>query len=159
MGNSYKEIQDAIKVTLDADSWFDETSSSIQTVEVNERETELRHKESYAGFLYSELPALTISATGKESDLNTTQEIREEFLVECRLVTRARDEQSGMDTHLGKIKEVERVLRKQITSSDDLGINAFVFDVNTEKEETEKDGTYWIFKTLTFCTVEIIETY
>jgi hypothetical protein len=157
--SSYKEIQDAIKVTLDADSWFDGTSSSIQKVEVNEREVDLMHKPPYVGFRYSELPALTIKAIGKESDLNTTREIREDFTVRLRLVTRARDEQSGMDTHLGKVKEIERVLRKQITSTEELGIDAFVTNVNTEMEDNEKDGEYWIFKTLTFCNVEIIETY
>lgn len=157
--SSYKEIQDAIKTTLDADSWFDETSSSIQLVEVNEREIEIRHKPQYLGFKYSELPALTIKAVGKDSSLHTTQEIQEQFEVELRLITRSRAAQSGRDTHLGKVKEIERVLRKQVSSSDDLGINAFVFDVNTEMEDTEKDGNYYIFKTTTFCTVEIIETY
>jgi len=159
MSNSYKEIQDAIKTTLDADSYFDGTSASVETIEVNERQIELRHKPQYLGFLYSELPTLTIKAVGKESDLNTTREIREEFLVQCRLISRSRDEQSGMDTHLGKVKEIERVLRKQLTSADDLGINAFVTDVNTEHEDIEKDGNYYVYKTLTFCTVEIIETY
>ena len=157
--SSYHEIQDAVKTTIDADSYFDGSSSSVQTTEVNERKVEVRHKPQYMGFLYSELPALTIKCIGKESDLNTTREIREEFTVEMRLITRARDEQSGMDTHLDKIKEIERVLRKQVTSADDLGINAFVTEVNTELEETDKDGNYWVFKTLTFCTVEIIETY
>jgi hypothetical protein len=157
--SSYKEIQDAIKTTLDADSWFDETSATIEKVEVNEREVDIRHKPQYAGFLYSELPALTIKAIGKESDLNTTREIREEFLVQCTLITRARNEQSGMDTHLGKVKEIERVLRKQVTSADDLGINAFCYDVNTEMQASQKDGNYWVFQTITFVTVEVIETY
>jgi hypothetical protein len=157
--SSYKEIQDAIKTTLDADSWFDETSSTIQKTEVNERKVELRHKPQYMGFLYSELPAFTIKCVGKESELNTTREIQENFEVEMRLITRARDEQTGMDTHWGKIKEVERTLRKQVTSADDLGINAFVTEVHSEIEEIEKDGDYWVFKTLTFCNVEIIETY
>jgi len=159
MASSYKEIQDAIKTTIDADSYFDETSSTVKTTEVNERKAELRHKPQYMGFLYGELPAFTINCIGKESDLNTTREIREEFLVEMRLITRARDEQSGMDTHWGKIKEVERTLRKQVSSDDDLGIDAFVFDVNSEIETIDKDGDYWVFKTLTYCTVEIIETY
>lgn len=157
--SSYKEVQDAIKTTVDADSYFDGSTSSVNTVEVNEREIDIRHKAQYAGFLYSELPSLTIKAIGKESELNTTREISEFFTVQCKMITRARNEQSGMDTHLGKVKELERVLRKQVTSSDDLGINAFVTDVNTELEENEADANYWIFKSLTFLTVEIIETY
>jgi hypothetical protein len=159
MASSYKEVQDAIKATLDADSWFDETSSTIQKTEVNERKAELRHKPQYMGFLYSELPAFTIKCVGKESSLHTTREIQENFEVEMRLITRSRNEQTGMDTHWGKIKEVERALRKQVTSADDLGINAFVTEVRSEIEEIEKDGDYWVFKTLTFCDVEIIETY
>lgn len=157
--SSYKEIQDAIKTTIDADSYFLGTKATVLTVEVNEREGELRHKPIYSGFLYSELPALTISAIGKESELETVQEIKEDFLIQCRLITRARDEQAGMDTHWLKVKEIERVLRKQISSADDLGICGFVTNVNTEHEPTEKDGTYWIIKTLTFLNVEVIETY
>ena len=159
MGSSYKEVQDAIKTTVDADSWFTGLAATVNTTEVNEREVDIRHKPQYAGFLYSELPSLTFKAIGKESDLNTTREIREEFLVQCTLITRARNEQSGMDTHLGKVKELERVLRKQVTSADDLGINAFCFDVNTEMQPSQKDGNYWVFTTITFVTVEVIETY
>jgi len=131
MASSYKEVQDAVKTTIDADSWFDETSSTIQKTEVNERIPDIRHKPEYRGFLYSELPAMTIKAIGKESELHTVQEIREVFLVQLVLITRARNEQSGMDTHLGKVQQVERVLRIQVDSTNDLGIDAFVFDVNT----------------------------
>lgn len=156
--SSYHEIQDAIKTTLDADSWFDGTSSSILTTVVNDRLPKLRHNPVYQGFLYSELPALSIQAIGKEAEFNTVRELDEDFLVKVTLITRARDEQTGRDTHLDKVKEIERVLRKQVTSDNDLGIDAFVTNVNTEFLPIELADKYFIFVSETYCNVEVIAT-
>lgn len=155
----YFAVGDAIKTTLLADSWLG-NPANVKTMEVYTRGFSIQSLADAQNFDENDLPALAIVPNGaaKSSDQVTTNEIRS--LVKPRIiaVTRNSDLQAGGKYQNDIVANIERVLEKQKTSTQALGIDAYVFNVATSGQEF-KHGTYFYFVSTTNCEVEIQDQF
>lgn len=155
----YFAVGDAIKTTFQADAWLG-NPANVKTMEVYARGFSIQSLADAKHFAVNDLPALAIvpNGTAKSSDQATTNEIR--FLVKPIIitVTRYSDSQAGGKVQNDVIANIERVLEKQKTSAQSLGIDAYVFNVATTDQQF-KDGASFYFVSTTHCDVEIQDQF
>ena len=137
----YTALGNAIKTTLQNDSWVG-NSVNVKTLETHKRGFSLQDEKDARFFAPSDLPAIAVvpNAEGKQQDSGATNEIRETVPAQVIVVTRQRDPQFGLAAHHTLIANIERVLDKQKSSSNDLGIGGFVREVSTSEEQFKKGG-------------------
>ncbi len=155
----YAQIGDAVRAALLADSWLGDPAN-VKTAETHKRGFSLQDDKDALAFSRDELPAIAIvpNAGPKQSDQTATNEIRSVVRSQAAVVSCHRDARTGLDNHLRIVANLERVLERQKTSQDDLGIDAFVSDVATEQERFKK-GEYYYFLSRTDFNVEITSVF
>ena len=156
----YVSLANAVKTTFEVDSWLGNTTN-VKTIETHKRGFSLADDKDAQSFGISDLPAIaiTVNAQAKQQQLVTTNEIEEILPVQAITVTQHRDAQAGLDIHLAIVNNVERVLEKQKTSVDCLGIDAFVRQVTTVDDQPFKSGEYYYFVSTTTAQVELTATF
>ena len=157
--SDYSQIGSAIKTTFLADSWLG-NPANVKTVEIWKRGFMIQDARDALYFNINDLPALAIvpNAEPKKSDQATTNEIRSYVKSQIVVVTRNRDPQGEKDVQSAIVANVERVLEKQKSSAQALGIDAYVSDVSTVDEQF-KDGEYYYFVSTTSCQIDITITF
>ncbi|MBI5427262.1 MAG: hypothetical protein HZA02_03160 [Nitrospinae bacterium] len=155
----YARIGDAVRTTLLADSWLG-NPANVKTVETHKRGFSLQDDKDALAFSHDELPAIAIvpNAGPKQSDQTATNEIRSVARSQAAVVSYHRDARTGLNNHLQIVANLERVLERQKTSQDDLGIDAFVAEVSTEQEQFKK-GEYYYFLSRTDFNVEVTSAF
>ncbi len=155
----YVALANAIKTTLEADSWVGNIAN-VKTVETYSREFSLQGEEGAPFYKDTELPAMAITpnAQGKSQDGAAVGEILESVASEVMTVTFHSVVLTAAQEHDTIIKNLERVLDAQKTSSADLGIDALVKDVSTETERFKKGANYFHLSRTRF-TVLLTATY
>lgn len=156
----YTNLANAVKTTFEADSWLG-AAANVKTIEVHKRGFNLADDKDAQNLGITDLPAIAIAVNtqAKQQQLVTTNEIEEIIPVQAVSVTRQRDAQAGLDVHLAIVKNVERVLEKQKTSVDCLGIDAFVRQVASVDDQPFKNGEYYYFVSTTTAQVELTATF
>jgi hypothetical protein len=155
----YFSVGNAIKTTLLADSWIG-NSVNVKTVEIFTRGFSIQTLADAQSFDENDLPALAIvpNAMAKSSDQVTSNEIRSLVKPGIITVTRSSDPQTGGEDQNDIVANIERVLEKQKTSTQALGIDAYVFNVATTDQQF-KHGTYYYFVSTTTCNIEIQDQF
>jgi len=151
----YTALGNAIKTTLQNDSWVGD-SANVKTIETHKRGFSIQDEKDARFFSPSDLPAIAVvpNAEAKQQEPGATNEIRETVPAQVIAVTRLRDAQAGLTVHHSLVANIERVLDKQKSSSADLGIGAFVREVNTTEEQFKK-GEYYYFISTTSTQIEL----
>lgn len=151
----YTVLGNAIKTTLQNDLWVG-NSSNVKTLETHKRGFSIQDEKDARFFSPSDLPAVAIipNSEGKQQEPGATNEIRETVSTQVIAVTRHRDAQSGLTAHYYLVTNIERVLDKQKSSIDDLGIGGFVQGVSTSEEQFKK-GDYYYFISTTTAQIEL----
>ena len=151
----YTALGNAIKTTLQSDSWVGNTAN-VKAVETHKRGFSIQDEKDARFFSPSDLPAIAIVPNGeaKQQEPGATNEIRETIPAQIIGVTRHRDAQSGLIVHHTLVANIERVLDKQKSSSEDLGIGGFVREANTTEEQFKK-GEYYYFISTTSAQIEL----
>ena len=146
----YTALGNAIKTTLQNDSWLG-NSANVNTLETHKRGFSIQDEKDARFFSPSDLPAIAIvpNSDGKHQEPGATNEIRETVPAQLIAVSRQRDAQSGLTAHHVLVAHVERVLDKQKSSIDDLGIGGFVQEVSTTEEQFKKGDYYYFISTTT----------
>lgn len=146
----YTDLGNAIKTTLQNDSWVG-NSVNVKTIETHKRGFSIQDEKDARFFSPSDLPAIAVATNveGKQQEFGATNEIRETVPAQVVLVTRQRDPQSGLIAHHALVANIERVLEKQKSSSNDLGIGGFVREVSTGEEQFKKGEFYYFISTTT----------
>ena len=144
----YTSLANAIKTTLLADSWLG-NSANVKTMEIHRRGFSLQDSKDGQFFSQADLPAIAIipNSGPKQQRLTTTNEIRETVFCEIAAVSRDRGLQTGMTVHQSLIQNIERVLEKQKSSLNDLGLDAFVQQVSTTENQVKKGEFYYFIST------------
>ncbi|GJL78808.1 MAG: hypothetical protein NPINA01_17970 [Nitrospinaceae bacterium] len=155
----YNSLANAIKTTLENDSWLG-NSANVKTIEIHRRGFSIQDPKDAQFFSASDLPAIAVipNSSPKQQRLATTNEIRETVSSEIAAVTRNRNLQAGMTAHQTIIQNLERVLEKQKSSTDDFGIDAFVQQVSTTEEQIKK-GEFYYFLSTTTARIELNATF
>ncbi|MBC8284364.1 MAG: hypothetical protein H8E32_11170 [Nitrospinae bacterium] len=153
----YTALGIAIKTTLQNDTWF---GNNVQTIETHKRGFSIQDEKDARFFSKEDLPAIAIvpNAESKKQEIQTTNEIRETISAQVVAVSRTRNAQSGMTTHQSLVQNIERVLEKQKSSADNLGIDAFVQSVGTLEEQFKK-GEYYYFISTTTAQIDLTATF
>ncbi|MCH8157794.1 MAG: hypothetical protein IID18_08625 [Nitrospinae bacterium] len=158
----YVSIQNAVRDELKSDAWLS-NSANVKTIESNRRAPTLNVQVGHNGFDWDEMPAVTVMANSqpKTFEGSTTREIREGVFVDVEVITRTRDEQTGMDLHLTIVKNVERVAQAQRTSTACWGVSGYTLSVGTVPDEDNpvRSGDYFILKTNTEILIELTATF
>ena len=151
----YTTLGNAIKTTLQNDSWVG-NSVNVKTLETHKRGFSLQDEKDARFFAPSDLPAIAVvpNVEGKQQEPGSTNEIRETVLAQVIVVTRQRDSQLGLTAHHTLVANIERVLDKQKSSINDLGIGGFVREVSTSEEQFKK-GEYYYFISTTTAQIEL----
>lgn len=151
----YSQVGNAVRAALLADSWLGNLAN-VKTVEIWKRGFMIQDARDARFFNANDLPALAIvpNAEPKKSEQVTTNEILSLVKSHVIAITRHRSPQTGQDIHAAIVANVERVLEKQKSSVQNLGIDAFVHNVSTLDEQF-KDGEYYCFVSTTGCDIEI----
>ncbi len=152
---NYTVLGNAIKTTLANDSWVG-NSVNVKTLETYKRGFSIQDEKDARFFAPSDLPAIAVApnADAKQQEPGGTNEIREIVPAQVIAVTRQRNAQFGLATHHNLVANVERVLDKQKSSNDDLGIGGFVREVSTTEEQFKK-GEYYYFISTTTAQIEL----
>lgn len=147
----YTALGNALKTTLKNDSWIGE---NVPTIETYKRGFSIQDDKDSLYFSTGDLPAIAVipNSDGKQQETPTTNEIREIISAQVVAVTRERKAQLGMTAHYTLVQNVERVLEKQKSSTDNLGIDAFVKNVSTTENQIKKGEYYYYIST---CTAQI----
>ena len=147
----YTALGNAIKATLQNDAWI---GNNVSTIEIHKRGFSIQDEKDSLYFASDDLPAIAIipNSEGKQQEISTTNEIRETISTQVVAVTRQRDAQQGMTTHYFLVQNIERVLEKQKSSTENLGIDAFVKNVSTTENQIKKGEYYYFIST---CTAQI----
>lgn len=155
----YNALALALKTTLEQDAFLGDTAN-IKTIETERRGFSLSDQEDAQFFSPEDLPALAViaNARAKDSSLVTTNEIRETLRSEIITISRSRDLQAGLSVHQDLLFHVERVLEKQKTSANNLGIDAFVRSLATSTEQT-KSGEYFYLISTTAVDIELTAVF
>lgn len=155
----YNALAVALKTTLQADAILGD-SANIKTIETRRRGFSLSDEKDAQFFSPGDLPAIAIiaNARAKDSALVTTNEIRETLRAEIILISRSRDNQAGLDAHQTLVFHLERVLDKQKSSANDLGIDAFVRALSTTDEQI-KSGEYYYLISTTAADIELTAAF
>lgn len=155
----YTSLANAIKTTLLADSWLG-NSANVKTMEIHRRGFSLQDPKDAQFFSQADLPAIAIipNSGPKQQRLTTTNEIRETVFCEIAAVSRDRGLQTGMTVHQSLIQNIERVLEKQKSSLNDLGLDAFVQQVSTTENQVKK-GEFYYFISTTRAQIELTVNY
>ncbi len=153
----YTALGNAIKTTLQNDTWI---GNNVQTIETHKRGFSIQDEKDARFFATDDLPAIAIvpNSEGKQQEIQTTNEIRETVPAQVVTVTRQRDAQAGMTTQHSLVQNIERVLEKQKSSADSLGIDAFVQNVSTIEEQLKK-GEYYYFISTTTAQIELTTSF
>ncbi len=153
----YTALGNAIKTTAQNDTWL---GSNIQTIQTHKRGFSIQDEKDARFFSKEDLPAIAIvpNTESKKQETQTTNEIRETISAQVVVVTRKRNTQSGMTIHQSLVQNVERVLEKQKSSADNLGIDAFVQSVGTLEEQFKK-GEYYYFVSTTTAQIELTAVF
>jgi hypothetical protein len=151
----YTALGNAIKTTLQNDSWFG-NSANVKTLETHKRGFSIQDEKDARFFSPSDLPAIAIvsNSDAKQQEPGATNEIREIIPTQVIAVTRQRNAQSGLTAHHTLVANIERVLDKQKSSSADLGVGGFVREVSTSEEQFKK-GEYYYFISTTTAQIEL----
>ncbi len=151
----YTVLGNAIKTTLENDSWVG-NSANVKTLETHKRGFSIQDEKDARFFAPADLPAIAVvpNAEAKQQEPGATNEIRETVPAQVIAVTRQRDAQLGLAAHHTLVANIERVLDKQKSSSDDLGIGGFVREVSTTEEQFKK-GEYYYFISITTAQIEL----
>ena len=151
----YIALGNAIKNTLQTDSWVG-NSINVKTIENHKRGFSIQDEKDARFFAPSDLPAIAVvpNAKGKQQEPGATNEIRETVPAQVIVVTRQRDPQFGLAAHHTLITNIERILDKQKSSINDLGIGGFVREVSTSEEQFKK-GEYYYFISTTTAQIEL----
>ncbi len=146
----YSALGNAIKTTLLNDIWLG-NPVNVQTIETHKRGFSIRDEKDARFFSPDDLPAIAIipNSEGKQQEVQTTNEIREIVPVQLVAVTRQRNAQTGITSHHILVKNIERILEKQKSSSENLGIDAYVQNVSTAEEQYKKGEYYYLISTTT----------
>ncbi len=155
----YTSLANAIKTTLSADSWLG-NSANVKTIEIHRRGFSLQDPKDAQYFSQADLPAIAIipNSGPKQQRLATTNEIRETIFCEIAAVSRDRGLQTGMTVHQSLIQNIERVLEKQKSSLNDLGVDAFVRQVATTENHLKK-GEFYFFISTTRAEIELTANF
>lgn len=153
----YTALGNAIKTTLQNDAWL---GSNVQAVETHKRGFSIQDEKDARFFSTEDLPAIAIvpNAESKKQEIQATNEIRETLSAQVVAVTRNRNAQSGMVRHQSLVQNIERVLEKQKSSADCLGIDAFVQSVGTLEEQFKK-GEYYYFISTTTAQIDLTASF
>ncbi len=152
---NYTVLGNAIKTTLENDSWVG-NSVNVKTLETYKRGFSIQDEKDARFFAPADLPAIAVvpNAEAKQQEPGGTNEIRETVPAQVIAVTRQRDAQFGLAAHHNLVANIERVLDKQKSSNDDLGIGGFVREVSTTEEQFKK-GEYYYFISITTAQIEL----
>jgi len=144
----YTSIANAIQTTLSADSWLG-NSANVKTIEIHRRGFSLQDPKDAQFFSPADLPAIAIipNSGPKQQRLATTNEILETLFSEISAVSFNRGLQTGMTIHQSLVQNIERVLEKQKSSLNDLGVDAFVKQVSTTENQLKKGEFYYFIST------------
>lgn len=155
----YNALALAIQTTLEQDAFLGDTAN-IKTIDTERRGFSLSDEADAQFFSPEDLPALAViaNARAKDSSLVTTNEIRETLRSEIITISRSRDLQAGLSAHQDLLFHVERVLEKQKTSANNLGIDAFVRSLATSTEQT-KSGEYFYLISTTTVDIELTAVF
>ena len=155
----YTSLANAIKTSLENDSWLG-NPANVKTIEIHRRGFSLQDPKDAQFFSASDVPAVAVipNSSPKQQRLETTNEIRETIPCEISAVSRHRDFKAGMTAHQAIVQNIERVLEKQKSSIDDLGIDAFVPQVSTTEEQIKKGELYYFLSTTT-ARIELTATF
>ncbi len=151
----YTSLANAIHSTLSADAWLG-NSVNVKTIEIHRRGFSLQDPKDAQFFSEADLPAIAVipNAGPKQQRLSTTNEIRETLFCELAAVSRDRALQNGMTAHQSLIQNIERVLEKQKSSLNDLGVDAFVRQVSTTENQLKR-GEFFYFISTTRAEIEM----
>jgi len=155
----YTVLANAIKATLTADEQLGNVAN-VKTIESRKRGFSVQSNSDALFFGDAELPALAIipNARGKQTSLSTTNEARETHTAQIVVISRDRDAQAGLDAQSTIVENVERVMEAQRSSSDNLGIDAFVRSVSSTDEQFKK-GDHYYFATTVEAQIELTATF
>ena len=155
----YTSLANAVKTTLSADSWLG-NSANVKTIEIHRRGFSLQDAKDAQFFSHTDLPAIAIipNSGPQQQRLVTTNEIRETIFCEISAVSSDRGLQTGMAAHQNLIQNIERVLEKQKSSLNDMGVDAFVQQVSTTENQVKK-GEFYYFISTTRAQIELTATF
>ena len=155
----YSTIATAIKTTLQADAWIGNTAN-VKTIEVYLRESALQGGQDFPFYEKKLLPLMAIipNVTPKGVDLSTTREIRETIACEVWTISSGQEVAAGWNNHYPIVGNLERVLSKQKTSANDLGIDALVTGVASEDSHKKVDKTLYFLSKTSFI-VDLTNTF
>jgi hypothetical protein len=155
----YTSLGAAIKTTFEADAWLGNVAN-VKTIEVHKRGFKINKDKDSLYMDTDGLPGIIIipNMQPKGQNQTTTNEIEEIIKSQVITLTRHRKLQVGMNAHFALVANVERVLQKQKSSADDLGIDAFVRSVSTE-DNNDKEGDYYYFTSQTSAEIELTATF
>jgi hypothetical protein len=155
----YTSLASAIKTTLSADTWLG-NSANVKTIEIHRRGFSLQDSKDAQFFSQADLPAIAIipNSGPKQQRLVTTNEIQETLFCEISAVTFERGLQTGMTVHQSLIQNIERVLEKQKSSLNDLGLDAFVRQASTTENQVKK-GEFYYFISTTRAEIELTANF
>jgi len=151
----YTTLASAIQSTFQADSWLG-NPANVKTIEIHKRGFSIQDEKDAQFFSTADLPAIAVvpNAAPKQQRLETTNEILETLVSEVVAVSRNRDLQAGMAGHQTIVNHIERVLDKQKSSQNDLGLDAFVRQAATAENQFKK-GEYYYFVSTTTARIEL----
>ncbi len=157
MVTDYTAFGNAIKTTLQNDTWI---GNNVRTVEIHKRGFSIQEEKDARYFSKEDLPAIAVipNSGAKQQEIQTTNEIRETVPAQIVTVTRMRNAQIGNEENLLVVNNIERILDKQKSSTNNLGIDAFVQSVSTTGEQFKK-GEYYYFISTTTAQIEIITPF
>jgi hypothetical protein len=149
----YTALGNAIKTTLQNDTWV---GNNVQTIEIHKRGFSIQDEKDAQYFSKEDLPAIAVipNSGAKQQEIQTTNEIRETVPAQIVTVNQMRNAQTGIEENLLIVKNIERILDKQKSSTNNLGIDAFVQSVSTTDEQFKK-GEYYYFISTTTAQIEI----
>lgn len=150
----YTALANGIKTTLEADSWVGDLAN-VKTIETYKREVALQGIEGFPYFTITELPALSIYPNrGKAHESRTvtldTNAVRSEIAV----VSYNSVKLTAAQEHFAILKNVEAVLNSQKTETNDMGIGAYVDEIEVETRRFKKGTNFFYFSIISF-TVEL----
>ncbi len=155
----YTQLASAIKTTFNADAYLGNTAN-IKKIETNKRGFSIQDNRDALFYGELDLPAIAIvpNSDPKESSLGATNEQIDAVKVEVVAVSRHRSAQEGLDAHYTIVKNIESLLEKQRSSTQDLGLDAFVRQVSTRHEQFKK-GEFYYFVSTSTAVVELTASF
>ncbi|QPJ64588.1 MAG: hypothetical protein G3M78_03925 [Candidatus Nitrohelix vancouverensis] len=155
----YSQLATAVASTLSADAFLGD-SANVKTIETHKRGFSIQDNRDSLFFGDVDLPAIAVvpNSEPKESALTTTREQVDSVKAQVVAVSRDRDAQAGLDAHYQIVQHIETILEKQRSSTDHLGLDAFVRQVATEHESFKK-GEFYYFVSTTSALIELTVTF